>query len=69
MSGDIDPVKYGMIISKVEMMEKKIDDMDRDIKSLLELANKSRGGFWVGMAITSGISGFIGFLASVFFHK
>ena len=69
MSGDIDPVKYGMIISKVEMMEKKIDDMDKDIKSLLELANKSRGGFWVGMAITSGVSGFVGFLASILFHK
>lgn len=66
---DIDPIKYGMIITKVELMEKKIDDMEKDIKSLLELANKSKGGFWMGMVIASGVSGFVGFLASIFFHK
>lgn len=69
MSENIDPVKYGMLITKVELMEKKIDDMEKDLKELLALANKSKGGFWMGMAITSGISGFVGFLASVFFHK
>lgn len=66
---DIDPVKYGMIISKVELMEKKIDDMEKDIKSLLELANKSKGGFWMGMVIASSVSGFIGYLTSIFLHK
>ncbi|QGH72194.1 MAG: heat shock factor binding protein 1 [Caudovirales sp. ctOwN3] len=66
---DIDLVQYGMIISKVDLMEKKIDALEQDIKQLLELANKSKGGFWMGMAITSGISGFVGFLASIFFHK
>jgi hypothetical protein len=66
---EIDPVQYGAIIAKVEMMEKKIDGMDADIKSLLELANKSRGGFWVGMAITSSISGFVGYLTHIFLSK
>lgn len=65
----IDPVEYGKLLSKVELMGDKINSMDADIKELLELANKSKGGFWMGMAITSSISGFIGFLASVFFHK
>ena len=66
---EIDPIQYGAIIAKVEMMEKKIDGMDADIKSLLELANKSRGGFWVGMMITSGISGFVGYLSHILFSK
>lgn len=69
MSENIDPVQYGMIIAKVNLMEQKIDSMENDIKSLLELANKSKGGFWMGMVIASGISGFVGFLASTFFHK
>lgn len=69
MSENIDPVQYGMIIAKVNLMEQKIDSMENDIKSLLELANKSKGGFWMGMVIASSISGFIGYLANVVLHK
>jgi hypothetical protein len=38
--------------------------METDIKSLLELANKSKGGFWAGMAIASAIGGFITFVTN-----
>ena len=69
MTDNIDPVQYGMIIAKVNLMEQKIDTLEKDIKELLELANKSKGGFWMGMIIASGVSGFVGFLASIFFHK
>jgi hypothetical protein len=65
----IDPIEYGKLISKVDIMGERINSMDADIKALLELANKSKGGFWMGMTIASAISGFVGFLASVFFHK
>jgi hypothetical protein len=33
---------------------------------LLELANKSKGGFWMGMTIASIIGGFITFLVGKF---
>jgi hypothetical protein len=33
--------------------------MSRDIKSLLELANQSKGGFWMGMTIASIAGGFL----------
>lgn len=66
---DIDPVEYGKLISKVDGLEKKVDSMEADIKTLLELANKSKGGFWMGMAIASGIGGFVTYITGVFFHK
>ncbi len=66
---DIDPVEYGKLLSKVELMGEKINNMDADIKELLELANKSKGGFWMGMVIASSVSGFIGYLSSIFLHK
>lgn len=31
----------------------KIDELQADIKELLALANKGRGGFWAGMTIAS----------------
>ena len=55
----IDPVQYGKLIAQVDNLTNKVDSMDADIKELLALANKSRGGFWMGLAITSALSGFV----------
>lgn len=56
-SSEIDPVKYGVLWERVQNMDKKIDKMEGQISQLLELANKSKGGFWVGMTIASAIGG------------
>ena len=59
---DIDPVKYGVLWQKVQDLDKKVDKLERGMEELLALANKGRGGFWVGMAIVSGVSSLIGYL-------
>jgi hypothetical protein len=66
---EIDPVKYGVMWQKVTAMETEMAEMRADIKELLAMANKGRGGFWVGMMVVSAISSLIGFLASNFNHK
>ena len=58
----IDLVEYGKLISKVESLESKINSMDTDIKALLELANKSKGGFWMGMTVASVFGGILTFI-------
>ena len=55
----INPIEYGRLLAKVETLEDRVDDMSKDIKSLLELANQSKGGFWMGMTIASIIGGFL----------
>ena len=57
--GEIDPVKYGVLWERVQNMDRKIDRMEQQIDQLLELANKSKGGFWMGMTIASMVGGFI----------
>ena len=64
-----DMFKFGQLVNQVETLQSKVDSMDKDIKELLELANKSRGGFWMGMTIASGVGGFITYITSTFFHK
>ena len=54
---EIDPVKYGVLWERVTQMDKKIDKMEKEITELLALANKSKGGFWVGMTIASMLGG------------
>ena len=69
MSNEIDPIQYGKLIAKVENLQEKVDSMETDIKLLLELANKSKGGFWAGMAIASAIGGFMTFVANHWLNK
>jgi hypothetical protein len=66
---DIDPIKFGATIQKVEAMEYEVSELRKDVKALLELANKGRGGFWAGMALVSAFSTFIGFIAHYITNK
>lgn len=64
METEIDPVKYGVLWERVQNMDKKIDKMEAQIEELLELANKSKGGFWMGMTIASGVGGFVSWVVT-----
>lgn len=64
-----DMFKFGQLVNQVETLQGKVDAMDRDIKELLELANKSRGGFWMGMTIASGIGGLLSFIFTNWTNK
>jgi hypothetical protein len=66
---ELDPIKVGVMWQKVEAMEKEVAEMRQDIKELLAMANKGRGGFWVGMMVVSALSSFIGFIAHYFSTK
>jgi hypothetical protein len=63
-NGEIDPVKYGVLWERVQHMDRKITKMESQLDELIALANKGKGGLWFGMAVASGVSGFIGFLIS-----
>ena len=62
VSGEIDPVKYGVLWQKVQDMDKKMDKMETQLEQLVALANKGRGGFWAGMVFVSVLSSCVGFL-------
>ena len=60
----INLVKYGVLWQRVQDMDKKMDKMERQLEELVALANKSKGGLWLGMSIASGLSALVGFMAS-----
>jgi len=64
--GEIDPVRYGVLWQKVQDMDKKMDKMETQVAELLALANKSKGGLWLGMGIISSFTGIVGFLIAWF---
>lgn len=63
MAFDLDPVKYGVLWNtvennekKLEELNKKMDKMEAKLETLCYLAERGRGGFWMGMLVVSAIS-------------
>ena len=52
---------FGRLEAEVQALKTELDDIKKDVKSLLALANKSKGGFWMGMTIASIVGGFVTF--------
>jgi uncharacterized protein (DUF2062 family) len=59
---DIDPYEIGHLTAEVQQLKQSQAEMEKDIKELLALANKSKGGFWMGMTIASIIGAVIAYL-------
>jgi hypothetical protein len=59
---DIDARDFGKLEAQVEALQKEMHLLSADVKSLLELANKGKGGFWMGMTIASFMGGIVTFI-------
>ena len=66
---EIDPREFGKLEAQVEALQVEVHALRQDIKALLEMANKSKGGMFVGMAIASFVGGVITFIADRVFTK
>jgi DNA anti-recombination protein RmuC len=62
MSDDISAREFGKLEAQVEALQNEVHQLSKDVKALLELANKGKGGFWMGMTIASMVGGFITFV-------
>ena len=59
---EIDPVRYGVLWHKVEKMEEEVTELRNDVKTLLAMAERSKGGMFMGMAIVSALSSVVGYI-------
>jgi len=59
---DIDARDFGKLEAQVASLQIEVHQLATDVKALLELANKSKGGFWMGMTIASMAGGVITFV-------
>ena len=61
---EIDARDFGRIEAQVEALQAEVHQLSNDVRALLELANQSKGGFWMGMVIASALSGVVSFFAA-----
>ena len=60
---EIDARDFGRLEAQVDSLQLQVSQLSTDVKALLELANKGKGGFWMGMTIASFMGGVITFCA------
>jgi len=56
---DINPQEFGRMKEQIDQLQKSQDELARDMKEMLALANQGKGGFWAGMAIAAFISSLV----------
>ena len=56
---EINPVEFGKMKEQINHLQHTQDELQKDMKEMLALANKSKGGFWMGMGIASFVGGLI----------
>lgn len=66
---EVDMFKYGQLVNQVDSLDKKVDKLEGKIEELLALANKGRGGFWMGMTFISFVSSAAGYFTHLLFGK
>ena len=64
---DIDARDFGKLEAQVEALQIEVHSLSQDVKALLELANKSKGGFWMGMTIASTVGGILTYVGERLF--
>ena len=65
---EIDARDFGKLEAQVEALEKEVHALRTDVRALLELANRSKGGLWTGMMLASLFGGIISFVATRFYR-
>mgnify|MGYP000229733179 FL=1 len=58
---DINPVEFGKMKEQIEHLQKGQDELRKDMKEILALAERSKGGFWIAISCAA----FFGSLISV----
>jgi uncharacterized protein with PhoU and TrkA domain len=74
--GKIDLIRYGALYNKVEnyeqkfdAMERKMDSMEADIKTLLLMAERSKGSLWALMGVAGVVGSIVGWVTDFMFKK
>ena len=65
----MDERSFGRTEAQVYALEKQVDLLALKVDMLLELANKGKGGFWVGMTMASILGAIVAWVIEHFLIK
>ena len=59
---ELDPIQFGELKKHAQLLEGQVTELREDVKKLLEMANKSKGGLWMGLTFASMFGGVISWI-------
>jgi hypothetical protein len=59
---DIDPVDYGRLCQTVDTLVHQVQQLTLTVNQLNSYAERGKGGFYVALAVASGIGGVVSWL-------
>jgi len=63
---EIDPREFGRLEAEVHSLRTQVSALQCDVRTLLELANRSKGGLWAGMTLASFFGGIVSWILAHF---
>jgi hypothetical protein len=66
---EINPREFGRLEAEVHSLRTQVASLQSDVRELLELANKSKGGLWLGMSIAAVAGSIVSWLAGHFLNR
>ena len=69
MSTNIDPIEFGRMQADVHMLKTEMGEVRRDVKELLEMANKGQGGLWMFRTMYVAAGGLLAWLIPHAFER
>ena len=61
---EIDPREFGRLEAEVHSFRSQVTSLQADVRQLLALANRSKGGLWAGMTMASLFGGVVSWVAT-----
>lgn len=66
---EINSTEFGKLLARADQLERDVTDIRADVKELLAMANRSKGGLWVGMSLAGLGGGALTMLIEKIFSK
>lgn len=66
---EINPREFGRLEAEVHSLRAQMTLLQNDVRELLELANKSKGGLWLGMSIAALAGSVVSWIAGHLFSR
>jgi hypothetical protein len=61
---EVDPILFGRVLERLDAQDKLINEIRSDLRTLVDLANKGRGAWWLSLTLVGAIMTGLGWVVS-----
>ncbi len=66
---EVDPIVFGRVLERLDAQDKLINEMRQDVRTLIDLANKGKGAWWLALSLVGGMSSLVTWAAASLLNR